>query len=88
MKSLQHILSNCPHQMRACHIERALVLHLQLAEGKPYLSLGGKRIKQNPEFVRFKISSSLRLIYRDIDHRLEPHSLITRQGFERTVKRR
>lgn len=88
MKSLEHILSNCPHQMRACHIERALALHLHLAEGKPYTSLGGKRLKQNSDFIRFKISRGLRLVYRDVDQCLVPHCLITRQCFERTIKRR
>jgi len=88
MNSLQHILSKCRHQIPTCHIQQAIELHQQLADGASFHRLGGTRIKQSPHIIRFKIGRDWRLLYREQGHRLAPCCLIARQCFERTLKRR
>ena len=88
MISLQQVLSKCPHQVPDCHIQRAMELHQQLTEGASFNRLGGKRIKQSPHIIRFKIGRGWRLLYLEQGPRLVPYCLIARQRFEQTIKRR
>lgn len=88
MTSLQQILSKCPHQVPDCHIQRAKELHQQLTEGTSFNRLGGKRIKQSPHIIRFKIGRDWRLLYLEQGPRLVPYCLIARQCFNQAINRR
>jgi len=88
MKSLQHILTDCPHQIPNCHLKRAFLLHQKLMSGITFTYLGGQRIKQSPSIVRFKVGRNWRLLYREVEQELQPYCLITRQKFDRAIRRR
>ncbi len=88
MTSLESIISKCRHQIPECHIQQVFDLHSQLADGVSFHRLGGTRIKQSPHIIRFKIGRNWRLLYCEKGRRLEAYCFITRQCFDRTVKRR
>ncbi|WP_444891999.1 hypothetical protein ACJJIE_13300 [Microbulbifer sp. TRSA001] len=88
MHSLQAILTKCPHQIHDCHRLQAITLHQQLSEGIPFTLLGGKRIKQSPQIIRFKIGRDWRLLYREQANSLTPYCLISRQCFNQVIQRR
>ena len=87
MTSIQHIFTNSSH-LPFCHIQKAEYIHHQLNAGMHYNCLGGKRIKQAPSFIRFKIGQGWRLLYRQYGQELQPDCLIPRHNFETTIKRR
>lgn len=89
MSTLQQVLNSCPWRVPPCHIRKAEQLHQQLTCGIPYTRLGGKRIRQNRNLVRFKIGRDWRLLYRRKScGAMEPYLLIIRQQFEQTLMRR
>lgn len=88
MQSFHKVLLDCPHPLPSCHRDRVQRLHQNLFDGTPYTALGGSRINQYPDLIRFKIGRSLRLIYRRVNNQLVPYCLISRQNFEKTLKRR
>lgn len=88
MPSIQKVIKDCPCQPPRCHLEKVRVLHQQLLSGIPYPHLGGKRIRQNREIIRFKIGRNWRLLYLRKAEGIEPYCLITRQKFEQILMRR
>ncbi|MBB5187098.1 hypothetical protein HNQ57_001361 [Zhongshania antarctica] len=88
MPSIHHILKNCPHEVPTRHLERAQKLHRQLMDGTPAANLGGCRVKQTPDIIRFKIGRDWRLLYRKYGALLQPYCLVSRQNFEHVIKRR
>lgn len=88
MKSLPKILSNSHYSIPQCHLTRALQLHQQLRHGVPYTYLGGVRLRQNPQLVRFKIGRNFRLLYKIVGLSIQPYQFISRQKFKKTIKRR
>jgi len=88
MQTLDKIFKNCSYQLASCYLEQANQLHHQLSLGITFNALGGKRIRQNTNIVRFKIGRKWRFLYLIKDRRLIPWCLISRQDFEKTLKRR
>jgi hypothetical protein len=88
MSSIHKVLEACSCSPPLCHVERAKFLHNQLISGIPYPQLGGKRIRQSKDLIRFKIGRDWRLLYQRKGRDLVPYCLITRQQFEQILKRR
>jgi len=88
MQALLNVLRDCPHLIPTCHQTRTQQLHQQLYDGVHYAALGGCRLKQCPDLIRFKIGLKLRLIYREVDHQLIPCRIISRESLDTLLKRR
>lgn len=88
MPSIEHVLTTCTNQVPKYYLQRAYKLHQRLCDGAHYAALNGVRIKHNPELIRFKIGREWRLLYRKIDNGLIPYCLVSRQNFDRKLKRR
>ena len=88
MPSLHRILKNCPHEVPMRHLDRVQKLHRQLMDGTPAASLGGCRVKQSRNIIRFKIGRDWRLLYRKQGESFVPYRLVSRQSFEQVIKRR
>ncbi|MGC9494108.1 hypothetical protein [Vibrio genomosp. F10] len=69
-----------------CHLKRALTIEKQLESGTSYLSLGGRKIRCCPAFVRFKLGRGFRFIWHNTSDGLQPKAITTRQGFGRILK--
>lgn len=87
-QTLLNVFKDCPHVIPTCYQTKSQQLHQQINDGMPYAALGGCRINQCPELIRFKLGRKFRLIYREVDRQLIPYRLISRQSFETLVKRR
>jgi hypothetical protein len=70
------------------HLDRVQKLHRQLMDGTPAASLGGCRVKQSRNIIRFKIGRDWRLLYRKQGESFVPYRLVSRQSFEQVIKRR
>lgn len=88
MQALLNVLRDCPHVIPTCHQTRIQQLHQQLYDGIPYATIGGCRLKQCPDFIRFKVGRKFRLIYREVDNQLIPYRLIPRESLDTLLKRR
>ncbi|QSL93961.1 hypothetical protein JWV26_06270 [Ectopseudomonas toyotomiensis] len=88
MHTIQSILTRCPHQVSPCHQHKALEIDQALRLGTPFTALGGKRVRCRNGLVRFKLGCAWRLLYRISANGYVPHSLVSRQCFERELKRR
>lgn len=88
MQTIKFILANCPHQLSACHQAKAAYIDQALMSGTPYTHLGGKPVRSKKGLLRFKIGSDWRLIYRISATGHTPYALVSRQCFERELKRR
>ena len=86
--ALRFVIEHCPHQVHQCHIKKAQEIHEALLAKVCITLLGGVRLKRRPELIRFKLGREFRLIYRISDVGLEPIQLMTRQAFDRELKRR
>jgi hypothetical protein len=86
--SLWLVLERCPHQVHSCYVTKAHKLHEALLAKVCITLLGGVRLKRRPELIRFKLGREFRLIYRISEGGLEPIQLMTRQAFDRELKRR
>jgi hypothetical protein len=86
--TLQPVIEHCPHQVHQCYIKKAYEIHNALLANICISILGGVRLKRRPELIRFKLGRELRLIYRISENGLEPIQLMTRQAFDRELKRR
>ena len=82
------LIATCPHQVSPCHQEKLLQLDRSLQLGTPFPALGGKRLRCRPELVRFKIGREWRVIYSISSAGTQVYSLVSRQCFERELKRR
>jgi hypothetical protein len=88
MHTIQSILCNCRHQISACHQAKALGIDQELLSGTPFTALGGKRVRCREGLLRFKLGSDWRLLYQITEHGYVPLALVSRQCFERELKRR
>lgn len=88
MHNIQSILSCCQHQVSACHQARALSIDQALLSGTPFTALGGKRVRCREGLLRFKLGSDWRLLYQITATGYAPCALVSRQCFERELKRR
>ena len=86
--SLERILKRCPHQVHSCYVTKAHKLHKALLAKVCIALLGGVRLKRRPDLVRFKLGREFRLIYRISEDGFVPVQLMTRQAFDRELKRR
>jgi len=71
-----------------CYVNKAILLIELLKKHVSYKKLGGVKIKRRPELVRFKVGRNYRFIFKMKNGLLTPYSLITRQDFDREIKRR
>lgn len=88
MHTIQSILTNCPHQISTCHQAKALGIDQALLSGASFTSLGGKRVRCCEGLLRFKLGSAWRLLYQITTTGYAPCALVSRQCFERELKRR
>ncbi len=85
---LHTVLNACNSHLPLCHRNKALITFNALLDGHPYLLLGGAKLKRRPDLVRFKLGREFRLIFKLKDEGLVPYQLVTRQRFDRELKRR
>lgn len=71
-----------------CYVNKAIRLIELLKEQVSYKKLGGVKINRRPDLVRFKIGRNYRFIFKIENGLLAPYALITRQEFDRELKRR
>lgn len=88
MRTIQSILANCHHQIGACHQAKALSIDQALQAGTPFTALGGKRVRCRNGMLRFKLGCEWRLLYQVSATGYTPCALVSRQCFERELKRR
>lgn len=88
MQTIQTILANCRHHVAACYQAKAIDIDQALSAGTPFTSLGGKRICCREGLLRFKLGSGWRLLYQITATGYAPCALVSRQCFERELKRR
>ncbi|MDA7087658.1 hypothetical protein PH586_14805 [Pseudomonas sp. SA3-5] len=88
MHTIATILAKCPHQVNACHQAKALGIDQALLAGTPFTALGGKRVRCREGLLRFKLGSAWRLLYQITATGYAPCALVSRQCFERELKRR
>ncbi|MFP8966026.1 hypothetical protein ACKC9G_05555 [Pokkaliibacter sp. CJK22405] len=88
MNTIENVLSRCPHQVSLCHQHKALDIDHALQAGTSFTVLGGKRVRSCSHIVRFKLGYAWRLLYIIDAEGFHPLSLVSRQCFERELKRR
>lgn len=88
MHAIHSILYNCRHQISACYQAKALSIDQALLSGTPFTALGGKRVRCREGLLRFKLGSDWRLLYQITASGYVPLALVSRQCFERELKRR
>jgi len=88
MPTVTTLITHCPHGICKSHIRRAIEIENGLKNGRPYSVLGGKRIRCRSDLIRFKLSSSLRLIYQKSEDGYFAVALVSREAFDREIKRR
>ncbi|PXF30028.1 hypothetical protein WH50_17365 [Pokkaliibacter plantistimulans] len=88
MSTIEHILATCSHQVSPCYQSKAIAIDQALKAGIPFTALGGKRVRCCSGLVRFKLGYAWRLLYKVGAQGYLPHSLVSRQCFDRELKRR
>lgn len=88
MNTIETLLNHCPHNLCERHIQRALEIESGLKNGQPYSTLGGMRIRCRSDLIRFKLSPALRLVYKKSGAGYSVVALVTREAFDREIKRR
>ncbi len=88
MHTIHSILARCPHQVSTCHQAKAQSIDQALHAGTPFTALGGKRVRCREGLLRFKLGSDWRLLYQITATGYAPCALVSRQCFERELKRR
>lgn len=88
MHTIQSVLSCCRHQVKVCHQIKAIGIDQALSSGTPFTVLGGKRVRSREGLLRFKLGSEWRLLYHLTTTGYSPYALVSRQCFERELKRR
>jgi hypothetical protein len=88
MSTIEHLLATCAHQVSPCHQGKAIEIDQALRAGIPITALGGRRVRCRSGLVRFKLGCAWRLLYLTSAQGYVPHSLVSRQCFERELKRR
>ncbi len=87
MSNIDQVITSCPHQIAACHQSKAHEIDKALRAGVPYTALGGKHIRCSKNLLRFKLGTSLRLIYQRTAHGHRPRAVVTRQHLEQELRR-
>lgn len=88
MQQIQKILNAKSGQIPACYFRKVIDIDQLICTGASYTTFGGKRIRQQPDLIRFKVGRGWRLIYEEKDNKLSPVCLIPRQQFEKVIRRR
>lgn len=86
MISTKDLIDTFHSRIPTCQVERAFEIERALKSGTSYLSLGGRKIRSSPTFIRFKLGRGLRFIWQGNSDGFHPKVITTRQGFERTLK--
>ncbi|ATI44708.1 hypothetical protein DMV94_25370 [Vibrio parahaemolyticus] len=86
MTSTKQLIDTFHSHIPLCQAKRAFEIERSLKSGVSYLSLGGKKIRSSPTFIRFRLGRGLRFVWQDNSDGLHPKAITTRQGFERTIK--
>ncbi len=86
MTSTKQLIDTFHSHIPLCQVKRAFEIERSLKSGGSYLSLGGKKIRSSPTFIRFRLGRGLRFVWQDNSDGLHPKAITTRQGFERTIK--
>ncbi len=86
MTSTKQLIDTFRSHIPLCQIERAFEIERALKSGVSYLSLGGRKIRSSPTFIRFRLGRGFRFVWQDYSDGLHPKAITTRQGFERTLK--
>lgn len=85
--TLQKHFSSFDHQVVKRYFSRTINLIDQLNEGVPHHSLGGCRLEQRKEFIRFKFGC-YRLILKFENSNFVVKTFIHRKNLESFIKRR
>ncbi len=88
MKTIHQVVIESKHQIPHCYIEQALEIDRLLRAGMSFQHLKGKKIRCNDSLIRFKLGRSFRLIYQLTNNHLDAVSLVSRQNFDKQIKRR
>lgn len=88
MHTIESILANCSHQVSACCQAKALAIDQALLSGTPFSVLGGKRLRCRQDLLRFKLGYDWRLLYQIVPGGYVACALVSRQRFDRELKRR
>ncbi|WNJ97744.1 hypothetical protein RND59_16590 [Vibrio ruber] len=86
MTSTKQLIDTFHSYIPLCQIERAFEIERSLNAGASYLSLGGRKIRSSPSFIRFRLGRGLRFVWQNSSDGLHPKAITTRQEFERILK--
>ncbi|MGY5451435.1 ParE family toxin-like protein [Agarivorans sp. MS3-6] len=70
-----------------CQVTKAYALEKKILAGYSYIELGGKKIRNTPNLIRFKLGRRFRFIWFVADDGLKPVMITTRQQFDNKIKR-
>lgn len=87
MQKLHQLFSNFEPQVANRYLSRAINLLEQLNAGANYRVFGGRRLRQNRHYIRFKFGC-YRLIFKCSLLGIEPCLLLHRKNLESLIKRR
>jgi len=88
MNTIQQLFNSTKYQIPACHQQLAKDIDSQLNAGVSFKQLGGKKIRRCSDLVRFKIGRDFRLVYSLKEAKLVPVFIVSRQHFDKKIKRR
>ncbi|GAB2645164.1 hypothetical protein GCM10026988_10850 [Vibrio panuliri] len=64
MTSIKQLIDTFQSHIPPCQIKRAFEIERSLKSGVSYLSLGGKKIRSSPTFIRFRLGRGFDLFGR------------------------
>jgi hypothetical protein len=88
MNTIQQLFGSTKYQIPACHQQLALGIDEQLNAGVSFKQLGGKKIRRCSDLIRFKIGRDFRLVYSLKGTKPVPVFIVSRQHFDKKIKRR
>ncbi|TOP04208.1 hypothetical protein CGH23_23880, partial [Vibrio parahaemolyticus] len=65
MTSTKQLIDTFHSHIPLCQVKRAFEIERSLKSGVSYLSLGGKKIRSSPTFIRFRLGRGLRFVWQD-----------------------
>lgn len=88
MNTIQQLFNSTKYQIPTCHQQLAKDIDNQLNAGVSFKQLGGKKIRRCSGLVRFKIGRNFRLVYSLKAAKPVPVLIVSRQHFDKKIKRR
>lgn len=70
------------------YISKAFSINEMLSNNIPFHQIGGKRIKQSPQYIRFRLGLHWRLIFRQSRLGFQPITIIPRENFETFINKK